>query len=292
MSLPCHNTAQTRSHSPCPAPPLSPQYTDRRWAARARPWPLVCALPGEPGSGGGQAQAGSGLRLRRPSVRSFVCRRGRTPSDVVVRHITFNPRALSTTTSTSFLVITGLTSPLTNHYLPVIAPISSYPTSPSHSPAIHCFPPFLFPLLVLFVTQHTYTHNPPSATAISPTDVVCEHLSDHGVHNAESKKLHSPRQERARSQISSRAASVQCTRPAASRCWRQPGRTTNCTSHQRAKCRSSQASTGVRLTCARLLRRCSRQPRSCRQSWPCGCRCRGRQAEARAPAERVRQLGT
>jgi hypothetical protein len=81
-----------------------------------------------------------------------------TPGDVVVRHITFNPRALSTTTTTSFLVITGLTSPLTNHYLPVIAPISSYPASLPPFTNNTLFAALLLPALrALRCSAHTYT---------------------------------------------------------------------------------------------------------------------------------------
>jgi len=168
--------------SPCPAQPPVAQYTDRRRAARARPWPLVCAARLVVGR---LRLAG---RLRRPSVRSFVCRRGRTPGDVVVRHITFLSSTFLSTTSTSFLVISGLTSRLTNHTLPVARPHSSHPIHQQHT-AFHssCACPSCFSL--------TNTPTSPPATAINETSVICEDLSDHGFHNAEPQEFHKTWQE-------------------------------------------------------------------------------------------------
>lgn len=147
-------------------------------------------------AGGGQTQAGSGLRLRRPSVRSFVCRRGRTPGDVVVRHITFLSSTFLSTTSTSFLVISGLTSRLTNHTLPVAQPHTSHHIHRQYTAFRSSFSRFSCSSL-------TSTPNSPPATAFKPTDAVCENLSDHGFHNAEPQEFHKTRQECSRPQITS-----------------------------------------------------------------------------------------
>ena len=142
LPMPCTN--------PCRAIHRSPP------AARARPWRLICQ------AGGGQAQAGSGLRLRRHFC-SFVWPAGGLPSPVThadVTSLSFPPPSSPLLPLPRFLVISGLISRLTNHTLPVARPHSSH----SHSPATHCLP-LLFLPLVLFIDQHIqlaarHGHNP------------------------------------------------------------------------------------------------------------------------------------
>jgi hypothetical protein len=91
-------------------------------------------------------------RLRRPSVRSFVCRRGRTPGDVVVRHITF----LSFHLPLHYLYL------VLGHQWPHLTSDQPHPPRrsishlTSHSPAIHCLPLFSCLPPVLFIDQHTH----------------------------------------------------------------------------------------------------------------------------------------
>lgn len=143
--LPCHNT----HHKQGPTPhalhnPLSPNTQIAASCTRAS---LASHLPG-------WWWAGSGWqRTMIASTFLFLClacRRAAFPSDARRRHITFlSSTFLSTTTSTSFLVISGLTSHLTNHTLPVAQPLTSHPIHQQFT-AFRCS---FSTLVVLFIDQ-------------------------------------------------------------------------------------------------------------------------------------------